>query len=46
MSGKIISTEMVSETNKQIDIQTLETGIYLMKINLGDSSIFKKVIKQ
>ena len=46
MSGKLISTEMVSETNKQIDMQTLETGIYLMKINLGESFIYKKVIKQ
>ena len=46
MSGKLISTEMVSETNKEIDIQTIETGIYLMKISLGDSFIYKKIIKQ
>jgi len=46
MSGKLISTEMVSETNKEIDIQTIETGIYLMKISLDDSFIYKKIIKQ
>jgi len=46
MSGKLISMENVSETTKQIDIQTLETGIYLMKIELGGSSVYKKVIKQ
>jgi len=45
MSGKLISNEMVSETNKEINIQELETGVYLMKINLEESSVYKKVIK-
>ena len=46
MSGKLISTEIVSETSKEIDVHAIETGIYLMKINLGDSFIYKKIIKQ
>jgi len=46
MSGKLISDATVLENNTNIDIQELETGIYLMKINLGDNAIYKKIVKE
>lgn len=48
VQGKLITSFYMGNASgaKEFDISNYEKGIYLMKINLGDSLIYKKIIKQ
>ena len=44
--GKVVSTERITNANKfSIDISSLETGIYFLRIKNKDKLIVKKIIK-
>ena len=44
--GKVVSTERIINTNKfSIDISSLETGIYFLRMNYKEKLIIKKIIK-
>ena len=43
--GKLIKTKTISIDNNKIDISSLSKGIYLVKINLENQMITKKLVK-
>ena len=44
--GKLIKTKNVSNNNNTIDISSLTNGIYLVKININNQFITRKLIKK
>ncbi len=46
MNGKLILNETVSNNNAEVNIETLEAGIYMLQISAEDQSIHKKIVKQ
>jgi len=44
MNGKLVKN--YTQTNKQIDISELPSGIYFLKLNLLGKSLVKKIVKQ
>jgi hypothetical protein len=46
MNGKLILNETVSNNNAEVDIETLEAGIYMLQISAEGQSIHKKIVKQ
>ena len=44
--GKLILTKKVNVNNNQIDISNFSKGIYLVKVNLENQTITKKLIKR
>jgi len=46
ISGKLISGEDVLKNNTTVNIEDLETGVYLMRINLDNDFVYKKIVKE
>ena len=44
--GKIVLTQKINATDSQIDISTLSSGMYLIKVKAGENSKTIKIIKQ
>lgn len=45
LTGKVIKREVISGSNNNFDVSDLPNGVYLVKLNLEDSSRTVKVIK-
>ncbi|QVY65542.1 endonuclease [Polaribacter sp. Q13] len=43
--GKLVKSSDITNTKNDLDVSNLSSGIYLVKINNGDQSITKKMIK-
>jgi len=45
IAGNIIASQLISKSEKGIDISTISKGIYILKIKLGNSICFRKITK-
>lgn len=41
-----IPNEEVFQFNKQIDLQSLAAGLYILEIKMGDEVIHRKIVKE
>lgn len=46
LSGKVLITETLNNNNQSINIQSLNTGVYVVKVYTGDKISVKKLIVQ
>jgi len=45
ITGNIITSKTISESEKYIDVSGISKGIYILKIKLGDNICFRKITK-
>ena len=43
--GKLVLKKAISQTKNSIDISSLTSGVYLVKVHLGNQFITKKLLK-
>jgi len=46
LNGKVILSSAQLSYATQVNISGIAKGVYILKINIGDSQIFKRVVKQ
>jgi hypothetical protein len=46
MNGKLIMNERASANTAEVNIESLEAGIYMIQISVEGQSIYRKIVKQ